>query len=557
MTQPIDAQEARHDETVVPSEPLLEATAPDSEPLLRVRGLTVSIGDTKLLHRIDLDLAAGECLAIVGASGAGKSLLARSILGLSPAAASVQADDRTIGGWQTAGIGTHAALWRGIRGAIIGLVNQDALVSLDPLRRLGREVAEAYEIHTTRATRAQVAQRVRKALVAAAMPQPDLRARQYPHELSGGLRQRGLIASALSAEPRAIIADEPTTALDATVQAAVLDELHELRKGGLGLIVITHDLGVVSRLADRILVLDNGRAVETGRASTVLRNPEHAATIALLDAAPRDRAAAVADADAPIVLEARDLTKQYGSPRRHRPALSRVSLELREGTTLGIVGESGSGKSTLARLLLGLEEPTSGEVLLEGEAWSGVPERERRPRRGVLQLVDQDPFGTLSPRWRIRRVLGEAIRLTDADATGEARHERMLQLLELVDLPPSVLARRPHELSGGQRQRVAIARALARRPRILVCDEPVSALDATVQARVLDLLDDLRTKLGLSMVFISHDLDVVTHIADDVLVMKDGEVVESGRSSRVLARPKHPFTKELKSARLRRPMLPS
>lgn len=539
------------------TEPLLDTPGRPTEPLLRVRNLTLSIDGTKLLNRIDLDLAPGECLAIVGASGAGKTLLARSILGLTPRDAAVRVDDRTIGGWQTNDIGGDAALWRGIRGAILGLVNQDALVSLDPLRRIGREVAESYEIHTTKATRAEIEQRVRKALVAAAMPHPDLRALQYPHELSGGLRQRALIASALSAQPRAIIADEPTTALDSTVQASVLDELANITRQGFGLILITHDLGIVSRLADRILVLDNGRVAETGRARAVLRNPEHEATIALLDAAPRERAPSSVTPEVPVVLSASDLSKRYHWWRYRPPALAGVSFELREATTLGVVGESGSGKSTLARLLLGLEQPSTGTVLLDGEPWSTLSERRRRPQRGAIQLVDQDPFGTLNPRWRIRRVLGEAVTLTDIDLTRSTLRQRELELLDLVDLPHSVLARRPHELSGGQRQRVAIARALARRPRILVCDEPVSALDATVQARVLDLLDSLRVEFGLSMVFISHDLDVVAHIADEILVMQNGVVVESGPTSRVLTRPGHSFTKQLKAARLRRPMLPS
>lgn len=537
------------------TEPLLDAQADSTDPLLRVRDLTVSIDGVKLLYNISLDLAPGECLAIVGASGSGKTLLARSILGLTPPEATVTMTERTVGGWQTDSIGTDASLWRGIRGAIISLVNQDALVSLDPLRRIGREVAEAYEIHTTHATRAEITQRVRRALVAAAMPQPDVRARQYPHELSGGLRQRALIASALSAEPRAIIADEPTTALDTTVQLHVLEKLEEIKQSGIGLILITHDLGVVRKLADRIIVMNDGRIVESGTARTVLRSPEHDATRALFEATPSPRALIDVPMDAAAVLTARALTKRYHRGGSRPPAVDGVSFELREGTTLGIVGESGSGKSTLARLLLGLENPTSGEVLLDGEPWSVRTESERRPLRGAIQLIDQDPFGTLDPRWKIRRVLAEAIDLTDVEATPLERAERMRELLDLVDLPHEVLGRRPHELSGGQRQRIAIARALARRPRILVCDEPVSALDATVQARVLDLLDSLRARFRLSMVFISHDLDVVAHIADELLVMQDGRVVEQGPVARVLARPQHPFTKELKAARLKRPNL--
>jgi len=498
--------------------------------VLVVRNLSVTIAGATVVDGVSFDLKPGECLAIVGESGSGKTMTANALLGLSPGR--VRADDLVVAG--------HNALryrerqWRELRGNEIALVSQDALVSLDPLRRVGREVAEAVEVHEGGLSRGEVGQRVIHALESVAMPDAAARARQYPHELSGGLRQRALIASALAARPQLLVADEPTTALDVTVQAQILDLLAELKERGLGVLLISHDLAVVSRLADRVAVMKDGRFVETGPTSDVLANPQHEYTRALLAAVPVPKSAAPTDGE--VVLAATGLSKTYGA----RTAVDSVSLEVRRGQTLGIVGESGSGKSTLARLVLGLERPDAGSVTLGGEEWSTPSERDRRSRRGRIQLIDQDPFGAFDPRWSVERIIGEAVALGEKPS-----RTRTLELLGQVGLGEQHFRRKPRELSGGQRQRVAIARALARRPEILVCDEPVSALDLSIQAQVLSLLTSLQNDLGLAMVFISHDLAVIGAVSDEILVMRDGVVVERGPAGQVLGKPRHPFTQAL------------
>ena len=508
---------------------------------LSVRNLRISIGGVELVRGIDLGVNAGECLAIVGQSGSGKTLTANALLGLHPGGASVSADEMIVAGSDATSFTERQ--WRSLRGRDVALVSQDALVALDPMRRVGSEVAEPIRIHERGVRGAQRDARVMQLLRDVAVPEPEVRARQYPHELSGGLRQRALIASALAGGPRLLIADEPTTALDATVQRQVLDLLDELRKTGIALVIVSHDLGLVARLADRVAVMRAGQIVETGPTKQVLNAPRHDYTRELLAAAPKPRAAR-APATGAVVLEARDLSRTFQRPGSHATvAVDAVSLSLHEGRTIGVVGESGSGKSTLARLLIASDRPDSGDVLLDGEAWSALGERARRPLRGRIQLIEQSPFDAFDPRWTVQRVIGEAVALAGDPAS--ARRARITQLLEQVGLDASLLPRHPHALSGGQRQRVAIARALARRPRILICDEPVSALDVSVQAQVLALLESLQRELGLSMVFISHDLAVIAQVSDGILVMKDGVVVEFGDAREVLARPAHEFTREL------------
>ena len=500
--------------------------------LLDVDDLTVTIGGAAVVDGISFTLAAGECLAIVGESGSGKTMTANALLGMSPG--TVTANRLEVAGADTSGFTERD--WRRLRGSDVALVSQDALVALDPLRRVGREVAEVVEVHE-RLSRAEVGARVIRALEDAAMPDAAQRAAQYPHELSGGLRQRALIASALAGRPRVLIADEPTTALDATVQAQILELLAELTRQGLGLLLITHDLSAVARLADRVAVMQRGRIVETGATTAVLADPQHPYTRTLLAAVPTRRTTS-RDAGNPV-LEADGLRRAYGS----RVAVDDVSLTLRAGQTLGIVGESGSGKSTVARLLLGLETPDAGSVTLDGAPWSSVRESQRRERRHRIQLVDQDAFGAFDPRWSVERLITEAVALGE-----KPTRARVLELLAQVGLGEEHARRRRHELSGGQRQRVAIARALARRPGILVCDEPVSALDLSIQAQILALLESLQRDLGLSMVFISHDLAVIGQVSDEILVMRDGAVVERGAASTVLEAPQHPFTRRLLDA---------
>jgi peptide/nickel transport system ATP-binding protein len=548
------------------------AAAPRTPPLLELVNLTIRFGDLPpVVDGVSLTVAPGECLAIVGESGSGKTLTARSLLGLLPASATATTGAFRIAGSEVGGL--SEAAWRRIRGRGIGLVSQDALLALDPLRRVGREVAEAIEVHgipgeqpmkwaATR-HRAAIRRQVESLLAAVAMPEPAERARQYPHQLSGGLRQRALIASALSAGPGLIVADEPTTALDVTVQAKILNLLRELKEAGLAIILVSHDIAVVSQLADRIVVMQHGRFVEQGQASAVLGNPQHSYTRALLAAVPTsdfrvsDSPAAGPNPPlAPIrqaspVLSFQNVGQDFrGESGARRKAVDDVSFEVFAGESLGIVGESGSGKTTLARLMMGFDRPTYGRILLDGLPWSELSERRRRPRRGAIQLVSQDPLSSFDPRFTVRRIVGEALARNERRDPGRSlrRIDAVLALLDDVGLSSDLVDRRPHELSGGQRQRVAIARALAANPRILVCDEPVSALDVQIQARILDLLAETRRRLGLTVVFVSHDLAVVGQISERVLVMKDGSLVESGVTAEVFAAPAHPFTRELVAA---------
>ncbi|QOD45054.1 dipeptide ABC transporter ATP-binding protein [Clavibacter zhangzhiyongii] len=546
---------------------------PAPAPLaLRVEDLRVAFGGVPVVHGVSLRIAPGECLALVGTSGSGKSVTARSLLGLAGSGAEVRADVLEVGGRDLRAAGPRE--WRRVRGSGVGLVLQDALSSLDPLRPVGREIGDALRLHGMRDPQARQA-RVLELLERVGMPDPATRARQRSGELSGGLRQRALLAAAIALDPPLLVADEPTTALDATVQARILDLLADLRTRGQATLLVSHDLAVVARLADRVAVMHDGRIVEEGPTAEVLRAPAHRRTRALVAAVPTGvprgvplsearlaaAAAAVpaipagerhtaAPAPAPddrVVLRATGLTRSYRGPGGSvRTAVDDVSLEVRRGRTLGLVGGSGSGKTTVARLLLALEEPDAGDVTLDGAPWSGIPERERRARRPRVGAVYQDPLASFDPRWSVERILRDALAVP-----GRARADAFdspSTLLAQVGLDAAILPRRPARLSGGQRQRVAIARALAARPEVLVCDEPVSALDIAVQAQVLDLLDDLQRRLGLGLLLISHDLGVVAHMSDEVAVMSEGRVVERGSADDVLARPTHPVTRALLEA---------
>ncbi|BBB01450.1 putative ABC transporter ATP-binding protein [Actinacidiphila reveromycinica] len=592
-------------------------------PLLTVDGLHVSFGALRAVRDVSFTLDAGECLAVVGESGSGKSVTARALVGLAGAGARVRAGTLAFDGRDLTSL--REPQWRALRGRRVGLVLQDALSSLDPLRTVGAEVAEPLRVHGV-VPRPRRAERVRELLADVGVPEPERRAAQYPHQLSGGLRQRALIASALAAGPDLLIADEPTTALDVSVQAQILDLLDRLRREGTALLLISHDLSVVARLADRVAVMYGGRIVETGTGRRVLERPRHPYTRALLDAVPslhakgtrlsvpapprphagpdgcpyahrcaaaddaclvtlpaatgpdtavchhpldaavpvappvrapaavmapaavRDREPPAAAAGAPALLEVDAVSKGFRGPDGSvHQAVRDVSLRLGAGEAVGVVGESGSGKTTVARIALGLLAPDAGQVRFEGRPWSGVPERLRRALRPRVQTVQQDPLGSFDPRYGVERVVGEAVARAGVRGRAE-RRSRTAELLDRVGLPASVLRRRPAELSGGQRQRVAIARALATAPDVVVCDEPVSALDVSVQAQILDLLADIRQETGVALLFISHDLAVVRHVSDRVVVMKDGRVVETGPVEDVFAEPSHPYTRTLLSA---------
>ena len=492
---------------------------------LEVRGLRIAFGAVPVVDGISLTVDRGECVAIVGESGAGKSLTARALLGLAPADAAVSVERLLVDGTDAAGLSEHG--WRALRGAGIALVSQDALVSLDPLRRIGAEVAEPLRLH--RMVRGRVARdaRVQELLQRVWMPDAVRRARQHPHELSGGLRQRALIASAIAATPAVLVADEPTTALDATVQARILGLLREIADAGTAVLFISHDFAAVRRLADRVLVMKAGAVVEAGPVAEVLENPQHEYTKQLI-AATMHEPQAVSGEETAAVLVATGVSKSFGDTA----AVVGATFAVPEGRTLGIVGESGSGKTTLARMIVGVEAPDTGAL-----HWEGTHR---------VQLVHQNPLGAFDPRWTIGRSLREGL---EAGGVPRAqRAERVAGLLAEVGLAPETADRRPSALSGGQRQRAAIARALAADPDVLVLDEPVSALDPSVRERVLRLLAKVQEERRLTMILVSHDLDVVGAVADEVLVMQDGRIVEQGPTTAVFAAPQHPFTQELLAA---------
>ncbi|MDE1184788.1 ABC transporter ATP-binding protein [Paraburkholderia sp.] len=552
--------------------------------LIDVRDLSIRFpyaNDGRALVRgVNLTIRAGECVALVGESGSGKSLTARSLIGLSGRDAVIDAARFEIDGQSALHHGERE--WRALRGAFAGLVMQDALVSLDPLRTVGAEIGEGLRLSRRVRSRRERAASVRGVMTDVGIPDPERRAAQYAHELSGGLRQRALIASAIAARPALVIADEPTTALDVTVQAQVLAVLAARLREGVGVLLISHDLAVVAGIADRVLVMHRGEVVDSGPTEAVLNRPSHPYTRQLLAAQPSadsrgfrlssarivttndDRSALSTPlivreplpSRAPlrdeIVLRVEHVGKRYphrGAGRRDSfTALDDVSFDVRKGEVVGIVGESGSGKSTCAKIVLGLLAPDAGSVEFLGGRWNGGnhTERERRALRPRLQTIPQDPLGSFDPRHTVRQLLEEGL-FSRALSKREVR-DRSVELLEQVGLDAAFLERRPASLSGGQRQRIAIARALAPEPALIVCDEPVSALDVYVQAQVLDLLASLQARLDTSLLFISHDLDVVRHVSDRVLVFKDGRVVEAGDTAQVFDAPAHAYTRQLMSA---------
>ncbi|MCH1866929.1 ABC transporter ATP-binding protein [Nocardioides sp. CFH 31398] len=533
------------------------------DPLLEVRGLEVSYGEVPVLHGVDVTVALGERVAVVGESGSGKSTTAAAVLGLLPGRGRVTGGAIRFRGEDV----THAdeSRLRRLRGREVGLVPQDPMSNLNPATRVGAQVAETLVAHGLARGRA-ARERAIELLGEAGIEQPERRYRQYPHEFSGGMRQRVLIAMALACEPALLIADEPTSALDVTVQRRILDHLESLRASrGASLLIVTHDLGLAADRADRIVVMSKGEVVETGPAEAILRDPQHEYTRRLVAAAPSVNASKVVAAgstrltgqaapaagepSARPLLEVDDLVRTYKVRGRREPlvAVDHVSFSLQAGTTTAVVGESGSGKTTVARMVLGLEEPTSGEVRLEGEVVRTARGAARRAVRRTMQPVFQDPYASLDPTFTVERIVDEPLRVFKVGDRA-SRRARVTELLDQVALPASVGQRFPGELSGGQRQRVAIARALALDPRLMVCDEAVSALDVLVQDQVMTLLDDLQRDLGISYLFITHDLAVVRQLARDVVVMRSGRVVEHGTVDEVFASPREEYTRDLLDA---------
>jgi peptide/nickel transport system ATP-binding protein len=530
-------------------------------PLLEIRGLSVSYrtrGSTvEAVRGVDLDVWPGQVTAVVGESGSGKSTTAHAITRLLAGNGSIDAGTVRFGRHDLATL-SEAEL-RTVRGARIGLVPQDPTVSLNPVKRIGEQVAEVLRIHGPANRRSAAAEAI-AVLDRAGLPDAATRARQYPHELSGGMRQRALIAIAIAAKPELIIADEPTSALDVTVQRVILDHLQRLtEESGTAILLVTHDLGVAADRAQRLVVMSQGRVVEAGRTRDVLADPQDEYTRHLLASAPSLATARPhtpapepkTDTAAPLV-EARNLVKEFRLPRtrdglRTLRAVDDASFTLRRGQTLALVGESGSGKSTLARLVLRLADATAGQVLFDGTDVTTAKGARARELRRRAQLVYQNPYASLDPRFSIAEVITEPLR---AFKVGDraSRLARARELLDRVALPVATLERRPAELSGGQRQRVAIARALALSPDLVVCDEPVSALDVSVQAQVLDLLAELQADTGVAYLFISHDLAVVRQIAHQVAVMRAGRIVETGPPEDLFTSPHHEYTRELLAA---------
>jgi peptide/nickel transport system ATP-binding protein len=541
-------------------------------PLLQVRDVAVQFqtleGPVHAVEAVDFDLAAGETLAIVGESGSGKSTTAMATIGLLPGNGRVTRGSILLEGEDL--VGAPESVMRSIRGRSIGLVPQDPMSNLNPVSKIGTQIAETLLAHGL-ATNKDVDRRVVETLAAAGLPHAEERAKQYPHEFSGGMRQRALIAIGLACNPKLLIADEPTSALDVTVQKTILDQLERMTSElGTAVMLITHDLGLAAERAARVIVMHRGRIVEQGPARQILEDPQQPYTQALVKAAPsvaavrlrpeafrrpddaelpsvpvREKAAEpAASVDNVVVIE--NLTKVF--PVRGQKddfvAVDDVSLSIPRGETVAIVGESGSGKTTTARMLLKVIEPTSGSIRFEGEDVVRLKGSQLREFRQKVQPIFQDPYSSLNPMFTIERIIEEPLTFYKR-GTSAQRSARVRKLLDDVALPQTMLTRYPSELSGGQRQRVAIARALALSPEVIVCDEPVSALDVLVQDQVLTLLRDLQREYGLSYLFISHDLAVVRLISDYVCVMKDGKLVEAATSEEIFTNPRDPYTRKL------------
>ena len=524
-------------------------------PLIDVRQLNVSYRSggqaNAAVRNLSFSLAQGETVAIVGESGSGKSTLANAILGLLPENAQITGGSLWVDGNDLTRASDRQK--RQLRGRTLGLVPQDPMVSLNPTLRIGQQIAEAVILAKGRRYPGVDAD-VIELLQHVGIDKPVLRARQYPHELSGGMRQRVLIAIALAGNPRLIIADEPTSALDVTVQRKILDHLQRLvSERGISLLIITHDLGVATDRADRILVMRQGELVEQGPPRQILQAPRHDYTRALIAAAPafakrREPLPSLPHIQAPI-LSLRNVAKTFALPKVKDEAatfqaLENLSLDVYPGETLAIVGESGSGKSTALRIALGLEKPTQGRVLFEQQDVTDLSWRDFRPLRQRIQLVQQNPFAALDPRFTVFDSIVEPL-VSFGLLKGAALEQAARELIDRVHLPVSFLDRLPRELSGGQCQRVAIARALALKPDLLLLDEPVSALDVSVQARILELLEELQREMGIAYVLVSHDLSVVANFAHRVLVLRHGQVIEQGSVEQIFSHAASAYTREL------------
>jgi peptide/nickel transport system ATP-binding protein len=519
------------------------------EQLLSVTDLQIAYGAEPAVSGVSFTVGRGEVVAVVGESGSGKSTTAHAILGLLAGSGHVTGGTVEFEGEQIDSYSDRA--WQRIRGARIGLVPQDPTTSLNPVTRIGDQVAEVLRIHGL-ADRRKARLDAVEVLERAGIDRPEIRARQYPHELSGGMRQRVLIGIALVANPALVIADEPTSALDVTVQRRILDHLDErIAESGAAVLLITHDLGVAADRADRILVMQGGRIVESGRTADILDNPRDEYTKKLLSSAPSLSSGPVVRPvrqDTSPLLTLTGITKHFNVGRGSSiTAVNEVSLTVPRGQTVSLVGESGSGKSTTARIVVRLEQADAGTITFDGQDITKVKGSDLRELRRRIQLVYQNPYASLDPKLSVQDIVAEPLRAFKVGGRSQ-QQTRAAELLDQVALPEQFLSRKPAELSGGQRQRVAIARALALKPDLLVLDEPVSALDVSVQAQILALLDELQRELGLTYLFISHDLAVVRQISDVVGVMQAGRLLEIGTTTEIFDNPRNEYTRTLLDA---------
>ena len=527
-------------------------------PLLTVRNLNIDAGNTCLVKNVSFDIYPKEIFALVGESGSGKSLTSLSIMRLLPEALTVSQGE--INFKEIKLFNLPETKMNSIRGRKIAMIFQEPQTSLNPVQSIGTQLQEVLSLHQD-IKGADLKNKLVELLEEVGIPDPRARLKWYPHQLSGGQKQRVMIAMALACEPDLLIADEPTTALDVTIQRQILELLDNLRKTrNLGVLLITHDMGVVSEMADRVAVMQYGEILEQTDCKSFFINPQHEYSKKLINSLP-DIHNFIQGIDADTILKVNDLKvwfpKKHGILQRtvgHTKAVDGVSFTIKRGKTLAIVGESGSGKTTAGKAILRLNPVHSGSIQFQGDELVGLSHQAFHHYRRDIQVIFQDPFSSMNPRMTIREIIEEGMKSLKVEPDAQAREDKMLMLLSRVGMLPEHLDRYPHEFSGGQRQRIAIARALAVDPKLIICDEPTSALDVSIRGQVLDLLNDLQQEIGITLLFITHDLSIIPHLAHDVAVMKDGKIVEQGRTQQIMENPQHEYTQALLKAvpRLRR-----